>query len=825
MQFLFAATILLSAALMFIVEPMFAKMVLPRLGGSPSVWNTCLVFYQGALMAGYIYAHLTLKWLGPRRQALLHVVLMCLPWVCGCLPIRIVEGWTPPTDGNPAGWLLLLLTARVGLPFIMISASAPVLQAWFSHSGGRNAKDPYFLYAASNLGSLGGLAAYPLWIEAHLTLQSQTGYWTASYMLLVALFVLCAAALWRASPKQGAGSHPEGTRQGAGVDPLLSNPLPIGFQAPVTLRRRLYWLALAIVPAALLMGVTTHLAVDMPSQPMLWAIPLGLYLISFIVVFARWPIVKWLWVIRIFQAAGLVAAAGTVYLSGLATEGILGVGALHLTAFFLTAIICHGMLAADRPASAHLTEYFLWMSAGGVLGGLACALVAPLVFSSVVEYPLMLVVACLLGPCWRWPSSSVVRASRMLPEAWTAAPQAVQSDPAGPSAARAASGDRRLRWLRRFEWAVMLLLGCVFAFAATALWHDRLKGAASNWEGGWPRNLVVGITEVNGKIGWVIAASILAFLLLRSRVRFTVAVMTLLAVSIICCYRKEVIYRTRSFFGVLCVETDYYSYEGDDADYVSHILMHGSTIHGKQSFDPEDLDSSYDPWTYYHRAGPVGDVFRTLEHREEFLRHGHIGVVGLGTGTIAAYAQEGQTLTYFEIDPAVREIAQNPEFFTYLTDCRVTPEIHMGDARLTLAGEPDGRFDLLLIDAFSSDAIPVHLLTFEAVQMYMQKLSPHGLLMVHLSNRHLNLAPVVARTAAELQVVARLRNDDDESFVGKFGSEWAVLARTPQSLQQLQKDKRWTPLEPKPDDPLWTDDFSSIVSVMNWDWLPKWMQR
>jgi hypothetical protein len=250
--------------------------------------------------------------------------------------------------------------------------------------------------------------------------------------------------------------------------------------------------------------------------------------------------------------------------------------------------------------------------------------------------------------------------------------------------------------------------------------------------------------------------------------------------------------------------------------------MHGSTMHGQQSRDPDD---ALDPWTYYCRSGPVGDLFAALEDRPEFLRHGHIGVVGLGTGTVASYAQPGQTLTYFEIDAAVRRIAQDPACFTYITNCKVTPEIRMGDARLTMAREPDGYFDVLLIDAFSSDAIPIHLITREAVELYFQKLAPHGLLLVHLSNRHLRLAPVVAGTADDLGLVARLRDDDDESEIGKTTSSWAVLARRPEDLGRIKDNVDWVPMKAEPGVPLWTDDYSSIVSVMNWDWLPKWLHR
>ncbi len=649
-------------------------------------------------------------------------------------------------------------------------------------AAGALAKDPYFLYAASNLGSLAGLAAYPLLIEKRLPLAVQTECWTAGYGLLVAFFTLCALAMWIAGRRPAAVAGPAAAEDVARAE--KGGSLPDGFHAPLTLLRRLWWLALALVPSALLMGVTAHLSVDIASVPLLWAIPLGLYLLSFIMVFARWPLLKWLWLVRIFQAAALVGAAATVYGGALQTRGILGLGALHLAAFFLTALVCHGAMAADRPASKHLTEYYLWMSGGGVAGGLLCALVAPLIFNSVLEYPLMLVAACLLRP---------------LPRAG------------------------RYEWFWRWcDRALMLLQGLVFAFAACALAHGRLAKMAANWSSQWLKPFALAITSSMAVTCWIVAAGVLAFLLQRRRVRFAVAVATLLLVCVIGRDRDDVIYSARSFFGVLRVEKGHY--DGDQGQLVCHTLMHGSTMHGQQSLDPDD---ALEPWTYYHRSGPVGEVFDALEHRRAFFRHGRIGVVGLGTGSVAAYARRGQTLTYFEIDAAVRRIAQDPKYFTYLTNCKVSPRICMGDARLTLAREPDGQFDVLLIDAFSSDAIPIHLITREAVEMYLQKLAPHGLLMVHVSNRHLRLEPVVAGSAAALGVVARLRDDCDEAAAGKSSSTWTVLARTPADLGRLKENVEWKPLEPEPGVPLWTDDYSSIVSVMNWNWnwLPEWMRR
>jgi hypothetical protein len=808
MGLVFSATILLSAALMFTVEPMFAKMVLKLLGGAPSVWNTCLVFYQAALMAGYIYAHLTLKWLGPRRQAVLHLVLLGLAWIC--LPIGVGEGWTPPTEGNPVVWLLEMLTFCIGLPFLCISASAPVLQSWFAYLGGRSAKDPYFLYAASNLGSLAGLAAYPLLIEPRLALKSQTEWWSTGYGLLMALFALCAVAVWMAESRPAKVAKPAADRpkkeallpvtlpEGLEFADVGAEVLPDGFRAPVTLLRRLWWLALALVPSALLMGVTAHLAVDIASVPLLWAIPLGLYLLSFIIVFARWPILKWLWLLRVFQAGALVAAMGMFYLGGVYTKDIVTQGLLHLAAFFLTALVCHGELAADRPATEHLTEYYLWMSGGGVLGGLLCALVAPQIFNTVLEYPLILVAACLLRPLPR----------------------------PGPF-----EGFRRWSNL-----SLMLMQGCVFAFV---VWAIRFKGSAdvaAQWKSEWLKTLVADLTSYEAKTDWVIVAAVLAFLLQRRREWFAAAVATLMGVCLICSDQGNLLLTARSFFGVLRVETEYY--HRGERGIEAHRLVHGSTLHGMQSTDPADARV---PWTYYYPTGPVGDVLGesgVLRKRRGFLHHGRIGVVGLGTGSIAAYAEPGQKLTYFEIDSKVRSISRDSGKFTYLENCRGDLDIRMGDARLTLNNEQyDNQFDVLLVDAFSSDAIPIHLITEDAVKMYFQKLKPDGLLMLHLSNRHLDLEPVVAATAEDLNLVARVRNDsfDDEDPsepYGKSQSDWAVLARTKDDLGQLLMDeeddngdidarKLWKPFKSNPDFRPWTDDYSSIVSVMNWRWLSR----
>jgi hypothetical protein len=801
-QLFFAAALLLSAALLFVVEPMFAKMVLRLLGGSPSVWNTCLVFYQAALLAGYLYAHLSVKWLGPRRQALVHLGLLCLPWLV--LPIGLAHDAAPRPESNPVPWLLLMLTFSVGLPFICVSATAPLLQAWFADTDHRSAKDPYFLYAASNLGSMIGLASYPLLIESHWTLVEQARWWAIGYGLLMALVAASAAWLWLSrrpaaeeaveSEEWGVESEQDdvdsqtaapspGTRAGA-RQPSTLRADTATLHCPPTLARRLRWLALATVPSSLLLGVTAHLSTDIAAVPLLWVIPLALYLLSFVLVFARWQVLSLRWMTWL-QAGGLAFLAAMFYLGGLRTSQIILAGSLHLIVFFFTCMVCHGQLAADRPASRYLTEFYLWLSVGGVLGGLFAALVAPplsnmileayqwlevfgrwgnllrmllvpAMFNVVFEYPLMILLACLLRPA-----------------------------PAG-------RGTQGREW---FETAVMLVLGVLFVITAWGLSSATVSRAMV-------------------RIWLVAGAALCAFLLQRRPTRFTLAVALVMTVSALCSGEKSPLYRARSFFGVLKVDLD----KEDNA----HRLLHGSTLHGTQSLDAEE---SLEPWTYYHRTGPVGDVFDELEDRESFRKRGRIGVVGLGTGSVAAYGRPGQRLTYFEIDPTVVRISRDLGYFSYLRNCKADWDIRLGDARLTLAREPDGQFDVLLIDAFSSDAIPLHLLTREAVEMYFQKLAPRGLLMVHISNRHLNLEPVLGNLAADLGVVARVRCDEDESYDGKCASTWILLCRDEKDLGGLGTDDDWGAVETD-SHRAWTDDFSNIVSVMDWhfSWkrLPGW---
>ena len=730
---LFSLTLFLSAALLFTVQPMFAKMVLPRLGGAPAVWNACLVFYQAALLAGYLYAHLSLKWLGPRRQAVLHLALLGLAWIA--LPIRVAQGWLPPATTLPTPWLWMLLAVSLGLPFLAVSASAPMLQAWFAQMvpfvrrqrpAGR---DPYFLYAASNLGSLLALLAYPLLIEANLTLAWQSDVWKVGYGLLMALIAVCAVRLWRA-PRP--------------VDPIG----PMCPATPISAFRRLRWLALSLVPSSLLLGVTTYISAEVTPMPFLWVVPLALYLLTFVLVFAPRTILPLGWMVR-WQPLLIVVTAATLLCHGDAVREVLLFGSLHLATFFVTAMVCHGQLAADRPAPSQLTEFYLWMSLGGVAGGLFSALVAPVVFRSVLEYPLMLAAACLLRP-------------------------------------RPASAGG---WWRQVALPLTALLLCLIA--AWGLRSGSFLSGARFTDTPLVRFATVGV------------AAFATFLLRRRPAVFATAVAVLAAISLWSVETgTRLLHTERSFFGILRVE--------DDLVWNAHQLMHGTTNHGQQSLAESQRR---EPQGYYHRRGPLGTIFEAFDRHRPLAE---VGVLGLGVGTTAAYAEPGQRFTFYEIDPAVERIARNPDYFTYLADCRGKTEVVLGDARLKLVDGPPRQFDLLIVDVFSSDSVPVHLMTREALVIYVGRLNPRGLLAIHISSRYLELEPILGNLAEAAGLTARIWRDTGAvEVVGKFPSTWVVMARSPADLGPLAGDPRWRLLV-RDAGPVWTDDFSNVAGALRW---------
>jgi hypothetical protein len=791
---LFTATIFLNAGLLFLVQPMFSKMVLPLLGGSPAVWNTCMLFFQTTLLAGYLYAHLGPRWLGVGRHAALHLVLLGLSLLL--LPLAVGAGWQPPAEGSPVPWLLLLLTVSIGIPFFLLSAGSPLLQKWFAGTAHPDAHNPYFLYAASNLGSMLALLAYPLLLEPRLRLPEQSLVWTGGYWVLVSFAAACALLLWRAP----AGSGRTATE-------TVTPATPGQASEPIALRRKLRWIALAFVPSSLLLGVTTFVTTDIAAAPLLWVIPLALYLLSFVLVFARCSWLPHAWMVR--AQPFLVLPLIVLMFVGLQVWPT-ALLPWHLAAFFVVAMVCHGELARSRPAAKHLTEFYLWLSVGGALGGAFNVLVAPVIFSTVAEYPLALVLALLLRPYGLRNDVTAMRNAefgmrndgtelRNADFGMRNEPESPDSEPdeaaraANESGATTAPGSpstaaRRPRSVALRQRALDIVLPAALGLGVLAsLWF----GLASS-------TLAMGII---GAVGGLIC-----FSFSERPVRFGLgAAALLLAGAVARPGVAETLLTERSFFGVHRVKLD------QERGY--HVLSHGSTIHGAQSLDPERRT---EPLTYYNPEGPVGQLFAGWPAADGGRR---VAAVGLGAGSVLCYGRPGDRWTFFEIDPLVERIARDPRYFSFLSACPVGAEVVLGDARLTLAQAPTASFDLILLDAFSSDAIPLHLLTREALAMYLQKLAPGGVIAVHISNRHLELEPVVARLARDAELVALRqfhRLDEEQRARMWTPSRWVLLARRSADLGELAADERWSPPLERFGVHVWTDDFSDIVSVMKW---------
>jgi SAM-dependent methyltransferase len=744
---LFAATLFAAAALLFAVQPMAGKDLLPLAGGTPAVWTTCLLFFQGVLLLGYLYAD-RLTRLPVGRQAVIHLLVGGLG-LAAAVWLRPDPAWIPDDQDDPTLGLVRYLVALVGVPFFAVSATAPLLQRWFAHTGHRSAGDPYFLYAASNAGSFVGLLAYPFAVEPWLPLGEQRVWWAAGFFGLVALVAVCGLLAFR----RGDG---ETGRQGESEE----RPSSVSFspRLPVSPSRFSRWVALAALPSSLLMSVTAHLTTDVAPVPLLWVVPLALYLVTFIVAFGYWPDRAR---ILLGRAAPVLVVALAVALVTRANEPPALVAALHLAAFAAMALLCHGELAADRPDRDHLTRFYLAVSVGGVLGGLANAVVAPAVFRHVgpAEYPLGVVLFALVRP--RLPGTS--------------------------PGLRFNAADAR--WVVAFI-ALTVALNLLVPLAVP------LPPDAGEADTFVPR-IVRG-----GLMAGVPAAA--AFALVWNPLRFAACLAVLFLVALLGPGGPGAALDTeRNFFGTVRVTVS------DDGRFTQ--LTHGTTLHGQQR---RDAPPPAQPLMYYHRKGPVGHLFAKLPAE----RKKRVGVVGLGCGAMAAYAEPGQTWTFFEIDPAVVRIARDGRFFSFLAECQADEcRVVTGDARRQLLREPDGSFDLIALDAFSSDAIPVHLLTREAFALYARKLAPGGVLAFHLSNRYLDLPPMVARVAAanDPSFGCRLNEDtptDAERTDGKFPSIWMALARDPADLGGVAADIRWQKVTPAPG-PTWRDDFSNLLAV------------
>jgi hypothetical protein len=721
----FVASLFLSALLLFAIQPMFTKMVLPLLGGSPSVWSVAMVFFQTVLLGGYIYAHLVVTKLGLRTGAVLHVLL--LAGTILTLPFA-VPAWAldPPAEGQSL-WLLGLFAASVGLPFFAVAGNGPLLQAWFARSGHAQARDPYFLYGASNLGSLAALLLYPALAEPLLTLGEQRALWSAGFALLAGSIMLCALAVPFAS---GAGAS---AMEAADAGPASS------------WKDRAVWIGLSFVPSALLVAVTSHLSTDVAAVPLLWVMPLALFLLTFILAFAERPLVA-PWLMLKIQPWLIGSLA---YIAALGTKSILLTTAFVLTGLFVSAMVAHSELYKTRPRSGRLTEFYLWMSLGGVLGGVFTGLLAPAIFSRVAEYPILLALTLLCRPAFRAASLRT----------WL--PTAILIGGSGVGLAALLGGTPEGGFM---TIAVMILL--VLLMATVMLSGQRC-------------GLMIGSAVALLSLSWVTTGG-------------TAGTQT-----------------TRSFFGVHRVQ--------ETADGQFRLLAHGTTIHGAQRIRTKEGAPYLGPpipATYYFRGGSIAQAIDAARSVKGKLAH--VAAVGLGTGSLACHRMPGEDWRFYEIDPEVVRIAKDPAQFRFLSDCAPAAAITLGDARLTLARETE-RFDLIVLDAFSSDAIPVHLLTKEALEIYRRKLTPDGLVVYHLSNRHMNLIPFVARTAAELALMSYSQlTPATPALEDDFFSRSMVLVVGAKAADfgPVTDDAAWTRMEPDPAIRAWTDDYSNVLAAI-----------
>jgi hypothetical protein len=725
----YGVAIFLSAALLFAVQPMFTKMVLPRLGGTPSVWSVAMVFFQAVLLAGYAYAHALTRHMPGRRSVMVHLAVMVV--ACAFLPLSIAAWWgRPPADATAAIWLLGLFAVSIGLPFFALSANGPLLQAWFARTDHPDAANPYFLYAASNIGSFLALLSYPFALEPLTTLGQQRWAWAALFVALIAFIAWCGYLMLGATPASGANASTAETADA---------PAP-------SWRDALRWIVLAAVPSALLISVTSHISTDIAAAPFMWVVPLALYLVTFVVVFQTKPILPHRWMVAI-EPLFIVALAGVMVFD---IRGYLfAILSLYVVAFFIITLVCHGELSASRPAARHLTAFYMWMSFGGVIGGIFAGLVAPNIFSSVLEFPALVVLAILCRPGLEMPT------------------------------------DTRTR---------LLWVGAVAVVAVVAA-----PGLAERY-----------VTDEKA-FNWTIGAMlVVAGLVSREPLPFAAVMAVVFIIGTAYRPDNDVRETMRSFFGVHKIT------ETSDGQF--RVFLHGTTIHGAERLKDDHGEPFTDrpPMiTYYHANSPMGESVKAT--RKRVGGPIKVAIVGLGTGTFACFREPGDTFTFYEIDKSVEKLARDPSRFSYITRCAPDIPVVLGDARLTLAESPE-TYDLILLDAFSSDAIPIHLMTREAMAIYASKLAPRGIVLMHVSNRHMELASVVAGIAHANGLTSRMNNraarDDEDDSKYVFTSTVVVSARADADFDALRQDPDWVVIEPDPKQRIWTDDYSNVVGAI-----------
>ena len=715
---LFTATIFLSASLLFFVQPLFAKIVLPVIGGSPSVWTTAMLFFQTVLLGGYLYAHFSTRYLALPAQVAVHMVIWALALFF--LPPTLPDGWQLDPAAPIALQTLGLFALGVGVPFALLSSNAPLIQSWYAQSGGPSADDPYFLYGASNLGSLLALMAFPLLAEPLFGASDIARGFAAGFVALGVGLITCGGIVFGQSRKATPSAE-------------LSTPEDTpGLTAPTIL----FWMTLAFVPSSLMLAVTSKMTTDLGAVPLVWVIPLALYLLSFVLAFSQRGMFTGMWFNQVGQ---LVTVAALCLFVGVAGSHLstVAIGFLVLS-FFVLAIWCHQRLYQARPATKHLTAFYVTMSVGGALGGLFNSIIGPTLFADHIEGTVTMIIALAL----------VFQTMLKL---------------TAPTLTRG------------------VLLGLPISLA--------IAGLAT----------LLPVTPVV-MIGLMAVGVAAVFMFRPALPALTVAASLIVALPVWLAVPDDRLFADRSFFG------QHQVYDIEDV----RLYSNGTTLHGAQRLD--DMNAARPvPTTYYHPTGPMGQIMTSTIGQTA----GSVGIVGLGVGSLACYATQGQDWHLYEIDEMVDRVARNPDLFTFLSSCTPDAPTHLGDARIVMAGQTNIGFDVLVIDAFSSDSIPVHLTTHEAMELYLDRLNPGGVLVFHISNRYYDIGLPLARSVEALGVHAwrqfqhKAASDDPAYRI----SDVAIIARDPQDVAVLLESELWTPMT-SDGGQIWTDDRANPLSIL-----------
>ncbi|MEM8651860.1 MAG: fused MFS/spermidine synthase [Pseudomonadota bacterium] len=726
--FAFTTSMLISALLLFFVQPMFAKMVLPMLGGSPGVWNTAMVFFQAVLLGGYLYAHILTKLFNFRTQIIIHGLVMTASLIF--LPIAIPAGWEVPVDGTPVFWLIALFAAALGLPFFALSANAPLMQKWFSYTDHKKASDPYFLYAASNVGSLFSLLSYPVLVEPFLSATNQSSAWAVGFIVLMVCLLSSAVFAYYCR-------NPEAPEENIETVSELKTVL--------TVKDRVYWIFCAAIPSAFMLAVTSHMTSNIASTPFLWVLPLAIYLLTFIFAFSSKPVVptSWLKLLLLPLAVTMLATSRLNFGLDAATDIV-----ITLLGFFVMTQLCHNLLAENRPSTSRLTEFYFFMSLGGVIGGASVALLAPVLFTYTHEFALIII------------ASSFLMATSNKRE-----------------------GD---------FWKHTMITLAVLAITTVVISDQFTLGSL--------------LPKAQILLGILVALLIYSLLSNVGSLRSThITMATWILIASIFAITKSYIFTDRSFFGISRVSAKQTEHG------VLHGYYNGNTIHNLQLYTSEG--KKY-PLSYYLPEGTFGQALDALRAQKSQI---NVAAIGLGAGALSCHIREGENWKFFEIDPVVRDLARNPSLFTYVNECAPNVPIVMGDARLTLRDEPAAQYDIIMIDAFSSNAIPAHLVTKEAIELYQSRLKENGFIFFHTSNRSLDVTSVVINTAEAngLSTRATYFEADPTIRFHEFATpSKAVMVGSEEALETIfRKNKAWKKVKVSPLVGEWTDDFSHVLGA------------